>query len=114
MSICLAYWNLFKRGDSPLFKRTCIAIYATAAACIGYYVAAFFLNIFQCTPIAKAWHPEYPGYCVNLNAVGYFNAALDIITSAILMAIPLPLLAKLGSTRPEAVQIMALISLGMV
>ena len=114
VSICLAYWDLLKRGETNLFKWTRVANWFIATVILGYYVASAFVNIFQCTPFPKAWHPEIPGFCVNLSAVGYTNAGVDIITSVVLMVLPLPLLSTLTRNRKEAYQIMGLILLGLV
>jgi formate hydrogenlyase subunit 3/multisubunit Na+/H+ antiporter MnhD subunit len=81
---------------------------------ISYYAAAFFVTIFQCTPVAKSWRPKESGTCSDLDKCRYYTAAANIITSVLIIVIPLPALSKMRHTRPEITELMGLILLGLM
>lgn len=114
LSICLIYYDLFKRANSGLIRATRMATYGTTLLIIGYYVPAFFVSIFQCSPVSKAWRSKESGTCINLDEFRLYTAAANIITSVLVIATPLPALSKMRHTRPEVTELMGLILLGMV
>ena len=114
LSICLIYYDLFKKAHSRLIRATRIATYGTTVLIIGCYVAAFFVSIFQCNPVSKSWHSKQPGTCIDLSKFRFCTAAVNIITSMLVIAIPLPALSRIRHTRPEVTELMGLILLGMV
>ena len=114
LSICFGYYGMFKRVNSGLIRATRLVICGTALLVIGYYGAAFFVSIFQCAPVPKTWYSEESGTCIDLDKFRYYNAAVNIITSALVIAIPLPALSKMRHTRPEITGVMGLILLGLV
>ncbi|KAL8697717.1 MAG: hypothetical protein Q9201_006968 [Fulgogasparrea decipioides] len=81
---------------------------------VGYYLAAFLVSIFQCTPVSKSWSRKQPGTCIDLDRFRYYTAAVNIITSVFLIATPLPALSKMRQSRPEVTELMGLILLGLV
>lgn len=114
LSICLIYYDLFKRANSGLIRATRMVTYGTAFLIIGYYVPAFFVSIFQCSPVSKAWHSKESGMCINVDEFRFYTAAANIITSVLVIATPLPALSKMRHTRPEVTELMGLILLGMM
>lgn len=86
----------------------------TTLLILGYYVPAFIVSIFQCTPVSKSRHAKESGTCINLDEFRFYTAAANIITSVLVIAIPLPALSQMRHTRPEVTQVMGLILLGMV
>ena len=105
---------MFQRANSGLIRATRMVIWGTIALVVGYYVAAFFVSIFQCTPVSKSWHTKEPGTCVDLDEFRYYNASVNIITSVLVIFTPLPALSKMRQTRPEITELMGLILLGLV
>ncbi|KAL9136207.1 MAG: hypothetical protein Q9175_002576 [Cornicularia normoerica] len=114
LSICLIYYHLFQRANSPLIRATRMVTYGLALLVIGYYLPAFFVSIFQCTPVSKSWLSKESGTCVNLDRFRFCTAAANIITSVLVIATPLPALSKMRHTRPEVSELMGLILLGIV
>ena len=114
LSICLIYFHIFKKANSRLIRATRMVIYGTTLLIVGYYVPAFFVSIFQCTPVSKSWHPKQPGPCIDLDNFRFYTAAANIVTSVLVIATPLPALGKMRRTRPEVTELMGLILLGMV
>ena len=88
--------------------------YGTTLLIIGYYVSAFFVSIFQCSPVSKSWHSKESGTCIDLDEFRLYTAAANIITSVLVIATPLPALSKMRDSRPEITELMGLILLGMV
>ena len=116
LSLCLAYWKLFSRFNSPGFRLTTYAVCALTFSIVGYYGAAFFASIFQCTPIDKSWMTKYDGHCIDLNKFRFYTAAANIITSVFVIALPLPALfaIRLELEVPEMNLIIVLILLGLL
>lgn len=55
-------------------------------------VAFVFAAIFQCTPISYywvKWDGEHQGKCLDINAIGWSNAAISIAVDGWMLAIPL-------------------------
>lgn len=50
------------------------------------------VDIFQCTPIKKAWRPTIEGYCVNTYSWWLGYAISSVIIDAIILSLPLPML----------------------
>lgn len=114
LSICLIYFDVFKRANSRLIRATRMLTYGTTLLIIGYYVPAFFVSMFQCTPVSKSWNSKESGTCIDLDEFRFYTAAANIITSVLVIATPLPALSKMRHTRPEVADIMGLILLGTV
>jgi len=115
LSICLVYHGLFQRANSKLVLATRIMTKATALLIVGYYGAAFFVSIFQCTPVSKSWlsSKHMGGSCIDLDKFRCCTAAASIITSVLLISIPLPALIRMKHTRPEVSELIVLILLGL-
>ena len=87
-------------------------IYVTTAIVVGCYGASFLVSIFECTPVSKIWHPKEKGTCINLTAFRYSTAVINILTSVLVIAIPLPALFRIKRRGSEVTQIIFLILLG--
>ena len=114
LSICAVYNGLFQRANGRLIQATRFVVYVTASLIFGYYSAAFLVSIFQCNPVSKSWNAKEPGRCINLDEFRYYTAAVNIITSVLVIATPLPALSRMRHTRPEVTEIMGLILLGLM
>ena len=114
LSICLIYYDLFKKANSRLIRATRIVTYGTTLLIVGYYVPAFFVSIFQCSPASKSWHAKESGTCIDLDKFRVYTAAANIITSVLVITTPLPALSQMRHTRPEVTELMGLILLGVM
>ena len=57
------------------------------------------VTIFQCKPISyfwTKWDGEHEGHCVNVNAIGWSNAAISIVLDIWMLAIPMSQLRDLN------------------
>ena len=72
------------------------------------------VTIFQCTPIHKAWDATgtVPGTCVNLNAVIYAQAGLDIFQAAVVYVLPIRMLYRLQVPRRQNIALMMVFTVG--
>jgi hypothetical protein len=60
------------------------------------------------------WYPDKPGKCINKSQFFYATGIVNVITSVLLISIPLPVLLKTWHGRSEITQLLALILLGVV
>lgn len=114
LSLCLVYRTMCATSTGRLIDRTRIAIHCTIALIIGVYMSALLVSLFQCQPIHKTWSPKTPGTCVNLTHFRYSTAVFNILTSAMVITLPIPVLLKLKHHRPEIKQLIGLILLGLM
>lgn len=106
--------KLFSKAETRLIKATRWVTYLIAVVVTAAYGEAFFMSIFECSPVDKVWLKKKHGHCINLTqfriAIGYIN----VITSSLLIITPLPALASVRRHRTEVSQLMGLIILGLV
>lgn len=114
LSLCLVYAQLFKRADSLTVRITRVLVYITTFVVVVYYGAATIISIFQCTPVEKSYLSKTPGSCIDLTQFRFSGHAVNIITSIMVICIPLPALFKMKDKRPEIKQLLFLILLGLV
>ncbi|KAH6614943.1 hypothetical protein C7974DRAFT_379844 [Boeremia exigua] len=114
LSLCLLYRNMCSTSTDRIIRITRLAIRMTICLIVGAYSSAFLVSIFQCTPISKAWNKKVGGTCVDLVAFRMSTAVFNLVTSVLVIAIPIPALAKLKKHRPEVKQLIGLILLGLV
>jgi hypothetical protein len=77
-------------------------LWATAAVHIAGAFAFVVGIIFQCTPISHQWEKynysndrSVPGSCIDINAAGWANGAISVVSDLWLLAIPLSQIHKL-------------------
>lgn len=77
LSICFQFIRIFVVGHNARFW--CIQGFISVN--MMYYLAVFFVSIFQCKPIAKNWNPALPGHCIHYKAypTGIFNMLSDLV-----------------------------------
>ncbi|KAI9742617.1 MAG: hypothetical protein M1818_003758 [Claussenomyces sp. TS43310] len=103
--------------DGTSGKRAAIARvgnWVTMTIVIGYYFASFFVTIFQCTPVEKSWKPRLQGHCINMKAFFYTTGGVNVLTSALIITLPLFVLLQTTQRRSEVSQLLGLIMLGVV
>lgn len=114
LSLCLLYRNMCSTSTDRIIRITRLAIWGTLYLIVGAYSSAFLISIFRCTPISKTWNKKVAGTCIDLVAFGMSTAVFSLITSAVVIAIPIPTLMKLKKHRPEVKSLVGLILLGSV
>ncbi|KAH8706074.1 hypothetical protein GQ44DRAFT_716349 [Phaeosphaeriaceae sp. PMI808] len=114
LSLCFLYHTICSTSTGRLMHRTRLAIWCTIVLIVGIYLSALLVSIFQCTPIRKIWDPKIAGVCVDLTQFRYSMAIFNIVTSLVVITLPIPVLLKLKHQRPEIKQLIALILLGLL
>ncbi|KAL2811444.1 hypothetical protein BJX63DRAFT_422415 [Aspergillus granulosus] len=72
-----------------------IIILAAIAACVFNQLAFAFVLSFGCHPVSKQWDPSIPGSCINTVATYCGLAGTSLGFDVIIIALPLPILARL-------------------
>ena len=106
--LCL-YLRMFSQG--PLRRITYVIIVANVLHGTAFITAA----IFQCIPVHAAWtrwDGTVQAKCININAVGWISAAINIILDVATVVLPLPELAKLVLLWEQKIYILVMFSLG--
>lgn len=77
-------------------------------------LATTLASIFQCTPIHKAWDVtgSVPGSCINVNALFFANAGLDIFQDALIYVLPMRMLYQLQVPRRQKIALMLVFAVG--
>lgn len=106
----VAILNLYLRiGVQRAFRRlvwACIAV--VTATAIGSVTA----SIFQCTPVRKAWDSDIAGSCIDVNALFFANAGLDIFQDAFIYILPMRMLYQLQVPRRQKIALMLVFAVG--
>lgn len=92
-------------------RRWIVAMHAIAFA---FGSSCVFVIIFQCRPVRKLWYPEIPGWCIDMNAFGYFNSIFMLVNDVVLYAMPVIFTWKLKLHRAHRIAINILFALGMI
>jgi len=96
ISILLFYLRIFPDRSFRLWA------YITLAFCVLYMLAIVPAVIAQCIPISLAWERwdgPHDGKCINLNAMGWSAAAVNIVLDAVVIVLPLHEMTKLKMSR---------------
>ncbi|KAL8729542.1 MAG: hypothetical protein Q9181_004965 [Wetmoreana brouardii] len=109
-SICFLYLRLFNVGH----HRFRIAVIASMTFIALYYIIAILLTIFECNPVRKSWEKQLPGSCIDLQTFFFANAAFNVITDILVMALPIPVIAKLQITRKQRIGLGLIFFVGLV
>ncbi|KAI5196366.1 hypothetical protein E4T39_07803 [Aureobasidium subglaciale] len=93
ISILLFYLRIFP--DWQLRR----AIYAMIGLCTAYIVVFVTVTALQCIPVSMAWEKwdgEHKGKCLNLNAIGWASASLNIVLDLVVIILPMKQLTVLN------------------
>jgi hypothetical protein len=96
ISVLLFYLRLFPH------RRLRQAIYGTIVACILYIIGFVVATALQCLPIHIAWDHwdgEHHGKCLNLNALAWASAGVNIILDLVVIILPMRELKNLVISR---------------
>jgi hypothetical protein len=90
-------------------------IWVTILFNVLYGVAFVIAAIFQCRPISfywTTWDGEHTGRCININALGWANAAISIAVDLWMLAIPLSQLIHLKLSWSKKAGVIIMFCLG--
>ncbi|KAK3323315.1 hypothetical protein B0T19DRAFT_201400 [Cercophora scortea] len=80
---------------------------------VGSSTSIMFATIFPCHPVAAGWDPTIPEYtCIDRVAVYKATAILGAITDALVLAVPLPIVAIVQVSTRQKLGLVAIFSVG--
>ncbi|KAI0601630.1 hypothetical protein F4775DRAFT_405969 [Biscogniauxia sp. FL1348] len=97
-ALILLYIQLF--GISRRFRMVCyVALFYT----LGYLTCNLLTEFLGCNPIAKKWHSNLPGKCINTIAANIAYGAGHMTSDLIIGILPLPMIwrLKIKSTKQK-------------
>lgn len=102
-----------------IFSPHCVSTptIVVGALCLGYGITFAFGTIFECSPIPFAWQNwdgEREGRCVNINAMVWANAAVNIVLDIVIISMPILQLLKLSMSRKRKMYILMMFSVGFL
>ncbi|KAL4935401.1 hypothetical protein BDV06DRAFT_217461 [Aspergillus oleicola] len=89
-----------------------MVIHAAIIACVVNQVIFTIVLSVGCRPVAKQWDQSIPGTCINTVASYYGLAGTSLIFDVIIIALPLPILARLKLKMRQKVLLGVLFGLG--
>ncbi|KAI0183633.1 hypothetical protein EV127DRAFT_516821 [Xylaria flabelliformis] len=108
LSVLFLYKRIF-------VSRTFIIVaWAVISLVIAWTISLFFVNLLDCVPIELNWH-DYAGAsgkCIDIAKIFWVVNITDILTDALILAIPGPQIMKLQMTTTRKLQIIAIFGLG--
>ncbi|KAL4878520.1 ribosomal protein L36e-domain-containing protein [Aspergillus karnatakaensis] len=110
LSIFLLYLRVF----APSHKgRTYWVIQLLIGFNLAFYLANFFLKIFQCTPRSKIWDPATPGHCININIVILITAAINVASDLMMLCVPIVCVWRLQMSKRKKLGISTIFAAGI-
>lgn len=109
IAILLFYLRIFPQ------KQLRHTIYVTVALCVAYTIACVTASGLQCLPIHYAWDRwdgENNGKCINLNALAWASAAINIVLDLIVIVLPMKEISTLSLSRRRKFGVMLMFLLG--
>ena len=114
-SIILFQYRIF---PIALFRR--ILRYATAYT-VAFTGAGILIPIFQCIPIHTFWDtfagkldPQVKVRCINLELYFLIYGGINTVTDFILLALPIPILWRLKTGRPQKILLTGIFAMGLM
>jgi hypothetical protein len=105
LSIVFQYKRVF---DVPTVKKICKVLLPVL---VVYGLWTVLGSVFMCVPVKFFWG-EGEGSCMNRLAFWFSNAALNITTDIIIIAIPMPLIKRLQIPLRQKIILMVVFAFG--
>ncbi|OJJ53194.1 hypothetical protein ASPSYDRAFT_62356 [Aspergillus sydowii CBS 593.65] len=80
---------------------------------VAFYLANFFLKIFQCIPRSRIWDPDTPGHCININIPILVTAAINVLSDLMMLVLPIVCVWRLQMTTRRKMGISAIFAAGV-
>jgi len=111
LSILSYYLLIFK--VKPVFSYCCFAMMAFV---ILYSTGFFLANLFECTPLAKTFHPlTFKGHahCLVIQKLIKTNGGFNIASDFLVLVLPVPLILKLQMDLRTKIGVLGIFSTGI-
>ncbi|KAK6353884.1 hypothetical protein TWF730_008307 [Orbilia blumenaviensis] len=89
-------------------------IYGVGIFVIIWTIVFVFAFIFECPNPSRAWSLDFPRGCVNLPALYYSTASINIASDLIILLLPIPVLRRLQIDKRRKWALIAIFSVGVV
>ncbi|KAJ6106140.1 integral membrane protein [Penicillium capsulatum] len=119
LTYLISFWTL--KTSLSLFylkifpgKKFRIIVWCVIGFLLGEIISEFFVIIFQCKPVAKAWDAkqELKGSCLQLLPFFYASTAIRLATDVALLVLPIPKLLNLKMTTGKRAGLIFMFGLG--
>ncbi|KAL4809005.1 ribosomal protein L36e-domain-containing protein [Aspergillus unguis] len=110
LSIFLLYLRVFaptRRG------KTFVCIHLLIWFNLAFYLANFFLKIFQCIPRAKIWDKTTEGHCININIPILVTAAINVVSDLLMLTLPIVCVWRLQMSIRRKLGVSAIFAAGI-
>lgn len=91
-----------------------VSIYIMHFIAFGFGLSSILVNVFQCTPTAKAYTPFMDGHCVNMNFFFYTNSSIMLATDLVLYIMPVVFTWNLRLRKAQRIGVNCLFGLGIL
>ncbi|KAH8695604.1 putative integral membrane protein [Talaromyces proteolyticus] len=109
ISLLILYLRLFvTQSYNKLRLLTWVLLYFTTAVTITWT----FCIMLQCNPVALAWDKTLKGTCINMTAVFYSHAGINILLDFIVYIMPIPLLWSVNRPLRERLALIVIFAIG--
>ena len=109
-SLLLLYYRYF--GISRPFR---IALNISAGLLVCWYLAVFFVSIFQCVPVAAFWDRNIKtAKCVNLAQFSTSTGVTNLLTDVIILCLPMPMVWTLHTNKTQKMTLTGIFLLGFL
>jgi len=111
ISVILLYKRIF--SSSMLISRHFRWMYYCALSIVvASGIATVFATIFQCVPIQRSWDKDIEGNCIDSSEFWVANAAINITTDVIVLALPIREISGLRLKSQEMILLYSIFLLG--
>ena len=111
---------LFEYRIFPIIQFRNIIKWALAFT-VALTTACLFVSVFQCTPIHAFWDtltgrlsPELGGRCINVESYFLIAGGINTATQFIFLALPIPVLWRLKTSRSQKLLLTGIFSVGLM
>lgn len=109
-AILVFYTQLF--GVNRRFRWLCFGMMGCV---VTYCVVFFFIEAFNCNPVAKVWHSlsfQGPSTCFDNSFVEFVIGGFNIGTDLVILVMPIPLILRLQMNFSRKVGLLLIFSTG--
>jgi len=78
------------------------------------YTALFFISLLSCQPFERRMNPFVKGYCLPSGVTAYLSGAINVLTDAFVVLLPLRAVLKLNMSGTKKLRAFAVFGLGFI
>ncbi|KAF2142702.1 uncharacterized protein K452DRAFT_307642 [Aplosporella prunicola CBS 121167] len=93
------------------YKKEVWGIYVVMGLLVIYYMIAWFIKIFMCTPISAYWKREWD-HCMNEGNIFIADAVFSSLSDLVILFLPLPLTWSLQMPTKKKFRVMGMLGAG--